>query len=123
MKKTVLIISSVLLNVAFILMFIFLQSDKSDEQIKIDLLKDQLYLEQQKNKQYDEDFSKAEFNEDGNLKSQRLVGENEELMSDFIMMMEILKRKKYLLNLVHMKKLNIIEMAIGKFILDMKSKI
>ena len=83
MKKTVLIISSVLLNVTFILMFIFLQSDKSDEQIKITLLKDQLYLEQQKNKQYDEDFSKAEFNKEGNLKSQRLIGKNEELIERY----------------------------------------
>ena len=48
MKKTVLIISSVVLNVTFILMFIFLQSDKTDEQSKIDLLKDQLYLAEQK---------------------------------------------------------------------------
>ena len=64
-------------------MFIFLQSDKSDEQIKITLLKDQLYLEQQKNKQYDEDFSKAEFNKEGNLKSQRLIGKNEELIERY----------------------------------------
>ncbi len=79
MKKTVLIISSVLLNVTFILMFIFLQSDKSDEQGKIDLLKDQLDLAEQKLETYDKDFSKAEFDDHNNLKYQRLVGKNDKV--------------------------------------------
>ena len=84
MKKTVLIISSVVLNVTFILMFIFLQSDKSDEQSKIDLLKDQLYLAEQKlEKAYVADFSKAEFNDDDNLKYQRLVGKNDKVTERF----------------------------------------
>jgi len=74
MKKTVLIISSVVLNIAFILMFIFLQSDKSDEQSKIDLLKDQLYLAEQKlEKAYVADFSKDY------LKIQKLALQNKQL--------------------------------------------